>query len=158
MGRAATVAGHLPTLYREGALIAGFTELWGVELDGLDEAGVRVQRAHWFDATYDLDEAVALAELLDIGPEQFHGSLGEFRAWVHALRDARLQGGAVTREALRILVDTYAQGFQGAADVDVVAPIAAWAPGPPTVSARRWWRTRHVCARLACRRPVGGSH
>ncbi|MGH9137323.1 MAG: hypothetical protein ACRD0G_09800 [Acidimicrobiales bacterium] len=130
MARRAALAEHLPTLYRDGQLVGGFNDVWGVQFDMLDEAGVAVQRAHWFDATYDFDEAVALAAILDIGPEEFHASLGEFRAWVHALRNSRLHGGAVTREALRILVDTYAQGFQRVADVDVVPAIAAWATEP----------------------------
>ena len=130
MARRTALAEHLPTLYREGTLVTGFNDTWGVQFDMLDEAGVAVQRAHWFDATYDLDEAVALAGILDIAPEEFHASLGEFRAWVHALRDSRLHGGAVTREALRILVDTYTRGFQASADVSVVPQIAAWATEP----------------------------
>lgn len=117
---------HLPTLYREGEVLGAFAGTWGVQLDGLDEAGVAVQRAHWFDSTPDLDEAVALAALLDIGPEPFHAGLGEFRAWVHAMVRARLQLGAVTREALRVLVADYAEGFQRAAGIRTVARIDAW--------------------------------
>ncbi|GEK21064.1 hypothetical protein CXY01_15840 [Cellulomonas xylanilytica] len=126
--RTDAVLSHLPTLYREGEVVGAFAGTWGVQLDGLDEAGVSVQRAHWFDSTPDLDEAVALAALLDIGPEAFHAGLGEFRAWVHALVRARLQLGAVTREALRVLVADYAAGFQRAAGIAAVAPVDAWAP------------------------------
>lgn len=125
--RGDAVLEHLPTLYREGEVVGAFAGTWGVQLDGLDEAGVSVQRAHWFDSTPDLDEAVALAALLDIGPEPFHAGLGEFRAWVHALVRARLQLGAVTREALRVLVADYAAGFQRAAGIETVAPVEAWA-------------------------------
>ncbi len=125
--RTDAVLEHLPTLYREGEVIGSFAGTWGVQLDGLDEAGVSVQRAHWFDSTPDLDEAVALAALLDIPPEPFHAGLGEFRAWVHAIVRARLQLGAVTREALRALVSDYAEGFQQAAGIRTVARIDAWA-------------------------------
>ncbi|WP_456788808.1 hypothetical protein [Cellulomonas sp. P5_C5] len=128
--RTDAVLEHLPTLYREGEVVGAFAGTWGVQLDGLDEAGVSVQRAHWFDSTPDLDEAVALAALLDIGPEPFHAGLGEFRAWVHALVRARLQLGAVTREALRVLVADYAAGFQRAAGIGTVGPVEAWATDP----------------------------
>ncbi len=128
--RAASLAGHLPPLYRDGELVDGFNQLWGVQLDMLDEASFVVQRSHWFDSTPDFDEAAALAALLDIAPEEFHADIDEFRAWVHAVTNARLQAGAVTREALRILVDTYAQGFQRAANIDLVASIAAWVDEP----------------------------
>ena len=127
--RTDAVLAHLPTLYREGEVLGAFAGTWGVQLDGLDEAGVSVQRAHWFDSTPDLDEAVALAALLDIAPEPFHAGLGEFRAWVHAMVRARLQLGAVTREAVRALVADYAEGFQRAAGIRTVARIDAWSSG-----------------------------
>lgn len=128
MPRAAALAAHLPVLYREGPLVDAYNQVWGVELDLLDEAALIVQRAHWFDVTPDLDEAAALGALLDIAPEEFHADLDEYRAWVHALVDSRLSQGAVTREALRVLVDTYARGFQRAAGIMMVPTIAAWAP------------------------------
>ncbi len=115
MGRGDAITSHLPTLYREGELVDGFSQLWGVGLDVVDEVAQQIQRSHWFDVTPDLDEAAALAAVLDIPPEDFHATLGEYRAWVHALTAARLRAGAVTRDALRILVDTYAQGFSRAA-------------------------------------------
>lgn len=127
MGRSVALRDHLPPLYREGELVGAYNDVWGVQLDMLDEAAFIVQRAHWFDSTPDLDEAAALAALVDIGPEDFHADLGEYRAWVHALTNARLQGGAVTRDAIRILVDTYVQGFQRSADIDLVGGITEWA-------------------------------
>ncbi len=130
MGRSNAVASHLPALYREGELVTAVNELWGVQLDMLDEAALIVQRAHWFDTTPDLDEAVALGALLDIGLEDFHADLDEYRAWVHAMTNARLHAGAVTREALRILVDTYVQGFERAADIDLVGRVSTWAVEP----------------------------
>lgn len=128
--RADALASHLPALYREGPLVHALNQLWGVQLDALDEVSVVVQRGHWFDSTPDFDEAAALGGLLDIVPEEFHADIDEYRAWVHALADSRLHAGAVTREALRILVDTYTQGFQRAADIDLVAPVASWAREP----------------------------
>lgn len=127
MGRSVALGDHLPPLYREGELVGAYNDVWGVQLDMLDEAAFIVQRARWFDSTPDLDEAAALAALVDISPEEFHADLGEYRAWVHALTNARLQGGAVTRDAIRILVDTYVQGFQRSADIDLVGGITEWA-------------------------------
>ncbi len=127
MPRHAAITAHLPHLYREGELVAGLAANWGLQLDMLDEAALTVQRAHWFDVTPDDAEAAALAALLDIAPEEFHADLREFRAWVHALRDGVLRAGSVTREAVRVLVDTYTQGFQRAAGVRMVPPIDAWA-------------------------------
>lgn len=130
MARVDSLASHLPALYREGQLVSDVLGTWGVQLDMLDEASQMVQRAHWFDIAPDLDEAAALGALLNIATESFHADINEYRAWVHALVNARLQAGAVTREALRILVDTYVQGFQRAADLDLVRPIASWANEP----------------------------
>lgn len=118
---------HLPALWAEGEVVGGFLGVAGTQLDMLDEALLQIQRGHWFDVTPDFDEAVALAALLNIGPEDFHADIGEFRAWVHALTNSRLHAGAVTRDALRILVETYRQGFQRAADIDLVPAIAEWA-------------------------------
>ncbi len=126
MARTADLRSHLPSLYSDGPLIGSFTDTWGVQLEMLDEATRRVQRSHWFDSTPSLAEAVALAALVNIGLEEFHSGLGEYRAWVHAMTDARLHGGAVTREALRILVDTYTQGFQDANSMDMVPSFDSW--------------------------------
>lgn len=125
--RAGALAEHLPTLYREGPLLNGLLGDVGVQLDLLDEAAQRVQRARWFDTTLRLDEAADLAAVLDVAPEVFHADLDEFRAWVHSLRDARLRAGAVTREAIRIFVDGYTRGFQAAAEIDLVPPVPAFA-------------------------------
>ncbi|GAA2152629.1 hypothetical protein FHX52_0799 [Humibacillus xanthopallidus] len=126
MTRATALASHLPPLYREGELVDAFNQVWGVHLDGLDEVSLLVQRAHWIDVTRDFDEAAAIAALLDIPAEEFHNDIDEFRAWVHAITGARLQAGSVTREALRIFVDTYTQGFQRANAIDMVPGVASW--------------------------------
>lgn len=134
--RAGALADHLPSLYREGPLLNGLFAGWGVQIDLLDEAAQRVQRARWIDTTLRLDEAAALAAVLDVAPEAFHADLDEFRAWVHSLRDARLQAGAVTREAIRIFVDGYLRGFQAASAIDLVpaVPTFATSPGPDRVA------------------------
>ncbi len=136
MGRSEVIASHLPSLYREGPLMGSLTDVVGVQLEMLDEAQVMLQRAHWFDSTRNLFEAEALAAVLDIGVEEFHASLGEYRAWVHAMTNARLHEGAVTREALRILVDEYASGFQSAAGIDLFGSIRSWGDTDDLGSAR----------------------
>lgn len=135
MPRAATITSRLPRIYRDGEVIGTLAGNWGVQLDGLDEASASVQRDHWFDATPDDAAAVALARVLDIAPEEFHANLAEFRAWVHAVRDGILREGSVTAEALRILVDEYAQGFQQANGIQICPPIKQWAKAPDRVMA-----------------------
>jgi hypothetical protein len=102
---------RLPTLYRDGALVRGLVDVLGLQLEIVDAEARIVQRAHWFDDTVERDEAAALGALLDIGIEPWQ-SLGEYRAWFHALRTARLRDGAVTGPALRRFVVMYAEAFE----------------------------------------------
>lgn len=134
--RAEALSSSLPTLYAEGENVRGFAGTWGTVLDGYDEATAAVQRAHWFDATPDLAEAAALAGLLDIGVEEFHADLREYRAWVHALVDGAVAAGLVTREAIRVVVDRYGSGFQSATAIDMFGPLRAW-PTPEEARDRR---------------------
>jgi hypothetical protein len=134
--RMAALTASLPTLYAEGETVGGFTGTWGAVLDGYDEATAAVQRAHWFDATPDLAEAAALAGLLDIGVEEFHADLREYRAWVHALVDGAVSAGLVTREGIRVVVDRYGSGFQAATAIDMFGPLRAW-PTPEEAGERR---------------------
>jgi hypothetical protein len=136
MGRSDAITAHLPSLYSEGELVGSFADTIGVQLDMLDELQVILQQSHWFDSTRNLFEAEALAAVLDIRVEEFHASLGEYRAWVHAMTNARLHEGAVTREALRILVDVYATGFQDAAGIDMFGAIPRWGDPANSGSAR----------------------
>lgn len=123
---------RLPTLYRDGELVRGIAAVLGLQLEILDEEARIVQRAHWFDTTAELPEAAALGALLGIPPEPWQ-SLGEYRAWFHALRTARLRDGAVTVAALRNFVALYAEKFERANDFDVLPPFGEWSAEPVRV-------------------------
>ena len=157
MARHDALTAHLPHLYREGDLLSGLTAVWATQLDMLDEASLTVQRAHWFDVTPDDGEAEALAAILGIEREEFHADLREFRAWVHALRDGVLRAGSVTREALRILVESYTGGFQSATGISLVPPITKWAaPAPGLVASAAVLRENPPLLRSARLPATGG--
>lgn len=104
---------RLPTLYRDGELVSGTLGAPALQLEIFDEDILEVQRSHFFDATLEREEAARLAAILDIPLESWQ-SLGEYRAWVHALRNARLLYGSVTIEAITQFVVEYGNGFQRA--------------------------------------------
>ncbi len=122
---------RLPHLYRDGRLVQDFLSLAAVQLEIWDEDAREVQRAHWFNAALELDEAARLAAVLDIELEEWQ-SLGEFRAWVHAFRNARLQEGSVTRRAIRRFVREYSRAYQEAVDIRLIPTIETW-PAAPVV-------------------------
>lgn len=121
-GHGSAIAQRLPQLYRDGERVTGILDVVGLQLEYLDEEARRVQRRHWFDTSPDFDDAARLGALLDIAPEGWQ-SLGEYRAWFHALRTARLRYGAVTPEAFKAFVTTYVEAFEVADGIDVVAPL-----------------------------------
>ncbi len=129
MGRIEALVSRLPQLYRDGELIADVLELAALQLEVLDEDAREVQRAHWFDAALELEEAAGLAAVLDIAPEPWQ-NLGEFRAWLHSLRNAMLRGGAVTVEALQGFVADYTRRYQAVVGVRAVPPITTWSETP----------------------------
>lgn len=112
----AEMAARLPRLYAGGDLVQALLDVVGTELEVLDEDLRRVAREHRFDDAVDLDDAAKLAALLDLTPEPFH-DLPTFRAWVHALRRARVANGSVTVDAITGFVTDYAS----AAGPDVAA-------------------------------------
>ncbi|MGE0824806.1 MAG: hypothetical protein AB7P18_22140 [Candidatus Binatia bacterium] len=116
MTHAQNMAQRLPSLYREGELLNSLLAIPALQIEILDEYALEVQRAHFFDATFDLTEAARVAALLDIAPESWQ-RLQTFRAWVHALRTAVLERGAVTRAAIAGFVAEYAQRYQQATNV-----------------------------------------
>jgi hypothetical protein len=123
---------RLPLLYRDGELLRALLAVPAVQMEIAEEDGREVQRAHWFDRALELEEAAGLAALLDIPPEPWQ-NLADYRAWVHALRDARLELGSVTRQAIQQFVEEYANGFLSAAeagDIPVLHPIQRWANAP----------------------------
>lgn len=120
---AAAIGGRLPTLYQDGDLVRGLVEVLALQLEVLDEEARIIQRAHWFDTTVELAEAAGLAALLDIPAEPWQ-QLDEYRAWVHALRDARLRFGAVTIPAIKEFSRRYVADFTRANRITAVAPLA----------------------------------
>lgn len=117
MKRVTDMAARLPHLYGEGATVEKVLAQPGVQIEIVDEYGARVQRAHWFNETFELDEAAGLAALLDIAPDPWQ-TLDLFRAWFHAQRDATLIGGAVTREGLDRFLTEYQAGYENATGVE----------------------------------------
>ena len=116
---------RLPTLYQDGDLVRGLAQVLGLQLEIADEEALAVQRGHWFDATVERAEAAGLGSLLDIAPLPWQG-LGEYRAWLHALRTARLEFGAVSRPALGTFTQLYVEAFERANRIDVAPPFGTW--------------------------------
>jgi hypothetical protein len=116
MKRARDMAARLPPLYREGELVSGLLEQTSEQIEIAADDGLEVQRAHWFDDALELDEAAGLAALLGIAPEPWQ-DLRLYRAWVHAQRDALLDGGGVTAGALLGFARDYSLAWQQATGV-----------------------------------------
>jgi len=127
--RAADIAKRLPFLYRDGPEVRRLLAVFGLQLSMGEEAMREVQRAHFFDRALSLDEAAALAALLDIRPEEWQG-VREYRAYVHGLLDAILQAGAVTRRGIGLFTRRYVTGFQQSQSVRIVARPADLAEAP----------------------------
>jgi hypothetical protein len=121
---------RLPQLYRDGELIHGLLALAANQMEIAEEDAREVQRAHWFDSTLELEEAVRLAQLLDVPREEWQSNLGEYRGWVHAMRDARLERGAVTVEALQGFVVQYSEAYQRATRTQVLPTTLVWGDDP----------------------------
>jgi hypothetical protein len=117
--------GRLPALYADGDLVRGLLTVAALQLEIVDEEARIVQRAHWFDTTVELAEAAALGALLDIEPEAWQ-ALGEYRAWFHALRTARLEHGAVSVPALRAFTELYAEAFESTNRIDALPSFETW--------------------------------
>ena len=83
---------RLPLLYREGDLVGRILALCGLQLEIIDELMLVIQQAHWFDSTVEISEAEKLSAILGIELETWQ-DLGEFKAWVHALRNSWLKTG-----------------------------------------------------------------
>jgi hypothetical protein len=122
---------RLPQLYRDGELVRAVMEQPALQLEIMDEDRNEVQRAHWFDAVLELDEAGGLGALLDITPEPWQ-RLHEYRAWVHSIREAMLRRGAVTPRALEQFVVDYSRRYQVATGVRVWDTAQAWSYEPST--------------------------
>lgn len=151
MAATEAMAARLPPLYREGELAGAVLGVPGLALEVVDEDLLSIQRSHWFDQAPERDDAAKLAAVLDIAPEDWQ-SPALFRAWVHALRDALLLEGAVTRAALTGFVRAYAAAFQAAVGVLALPPLDDFAAEPDDVrpslveNPRRWREQRAPAA------------
>jgi hypothetical protein len=113
MKRVADMTSRLPYLYREGPLMAGVLAQPAEQIEIAVEDALEVQRAHFFDDALELAEVARLAALLHFSPEQWQ-SLQLFRPWVHAQRDAVLNSGGVTVDAIVGFITSYIGAFQAA--------------------------------------------
>ena len=117
------IIGRLPQLYRDGELVRDVLEVPALQMEILDELSLEVQQAHWFNSAVELDDAAALATILGIQPETWQG-LRQFRAWVHALRNAWLRHGTVTQAGLQAFVMEYIRLFQQAVGIIAIRSFA----------------------------------
>ncbi|HEX8001080.1 MAG TPA: hypothetical protein VF519_00125 [Mycobacteriales bacterium] len=121
MTHARAIADRLPPLYAAGELLHDVVHSGpGLAMEVVDEDLVEVRRAHAFDTALELAEAAGLAALLDVLPEPWQ-DLAQFRAWVHALRAAVLEHGAVAVRALQVFVETYAARYVAASGAERLA-------------------------------------
>ena len=116
MKRADDMAARLPLLYREGELVVATLSQPAIQVEIVEEELFDIQRAHHFDAALELEDAAKLAALLDFVPEPWQ-NLALFRSWVHSQRNAALQRGAVTADALLGFARDYTDGYQDATNV-----------------------------------------
>ena len=107
---------RLPPLYREGETVGAFIQQPALQVEIATEYALEVQRSHFFNQTLELEEAAKLAAILDIEPEQWQDLL-LFRPWVHAQRDAILNGGAVTIAGIEGFSNSYTEAYQHATTV-----------------------------------------
>jgi hypothetical protein len=126
------MAARLPALWRDGELVASVLGAPGVAVDVVDEDLIAVQTAHWFDRAVDPGDVAKLAALLDLAPEPWQ-TVGLFRAWVHAFRNALLRDGAVTSDAVTGFVRAYGEAFQAGEDVLALPPLDEFESEPSPI-------------------------
>lgn len=154
----ASMAGRLPLLYREGELIGQLLDLVANQIAILDEEELTVRRSHAFGTATELTDAAKLGALLDLAPQDWQ-DLELYRAWVNAIRDAILRDGAVTRAALKDLVQRYSAAFQDVVGLALVPELLR----PPDTGPPPDWATAPSANRLAFvefpeRRRFGPDH
>ncbi len=116
MKRARDMAARVHLLYREGELVERLLEQPAQQIEIAAGEALDVQRAHFFDDALQLDEVEGLAALLGITREPWQNLL-LFRAWVHSQRDAMVEGGGVTADALRGFAGSYSDAYEQATGV-----------------------------------------
>ena len=129
MAHLANMLERLPLLYREGELLSQILAIPSLDLDVFDEQMFEIQQSHWFNKAYHFEDVKKLAALLNISPEPWQ-ELPEFRAWVHALRNAWLRNGTVTCKAIQMFVDEYTERFQTAVSINAVTTLGKWSDKP----------------------------
>ena len=132
MAHAQRMAARLPSLWRDGELVASVLGAPGVAVDVIDEDVIAVQTAHWFDRAVEPADVAKLAALLDLVPEPWQ-TVGLFRAWVHAFRDALLRDGAVTTDAVTGFVRAYGEAFQKGEDLLALPPLDEFESEPSPI-------------------------
>ncbi len=113
MKRIDDMASRLPLLYREGPLVTGLLSQPAQQIEIAVEDALEVQRAHFFGDALDFDEVARLAALLDFVPEDWQ-TLLLFRPWVDSQRDAVIDSGGVTIDALVGFTSSYMRAFAAA--------------------------------------------
>jgi hypothetical protein len=113
------ILSRLPQLYREGELVREVLSVPALQIEIADELAREVQRAHWFDSAYDLEDVVGLAKLLNIEHEPWQ-NINEYRAWVHSIRNAWLRHGTATLKGLKTFVLEYTLLFKKAVHTEVI--------------------------------------
>jgi hypothetical protein len=109
MMRLDAMLGRLPPVYdiRPGGLLHDFLQIFALALTAYDEDMDRVQRAHWVDTAFALDDLTKIGALFGITPAGWEG-LELYRERLKAMIAGRLKG-AVTADVieyvlLRILI------------------------------------------------------
>lgn len=125
MEHSQSMLGQLPPLYREGQLIQDLLALLGLQFSILDEESQGIQRSHYFDTALELAELVKLAALIGIEPQYLQKD-EEFKACVNELRNAFLEKGAVTPEALQQFITNYLKAFQKIVGLELFQSFTEW--------------------------------
>jgi len=120
-----SMAGRLPALYRDGALLQGLLSQPALQQMIVDEELTVIQKAHFFELTRDFEEARRLADLLGLAPEP-ESSLREFRSFVTAFRDAIRLYGTTTLPTIRAFVTDHLTRFQQKVGIQAVPNANKW--------------------------------
>ncbi len=126
---------RLPLLYREGGVVSEIVMQPGLQMELIEDVAREIAQHHWFNTTWELEDARKLAAILDIEHEEWQ-DLKEYRAWVHSLRNAWLRKtGTVTRAGLVNFVTEYSQRYQKAVNIAMVQGVNSWADEESTTNA-----------------------
>jgi hypothetical protein len=111
-----------PLAVERDAVLTRLVDAFAFELEAVAEDLDRLQRTHWVNLAYRLQDLAALARLVDAEPLPGEG-LGAFRARLLALVKARL-GGAVGPQEIKTFVYEYLFGAERALESTFVPGLA----------------------------------